>query len=79
MDNLISLYKDYLKRRAQIGSSDAKFIGLTLCWAPTSNRNHLRSTILQARHYYQDRHSSSKLATWTSSVWAISGNFIFNR
>jgi len=51
MDSLITLYKDYLKRRAQIGSSDAKFIGLTLRWAPTVNRNQLRSTILQARHY----------------------------
>ena len=41
MDSLITLYIDYLKRRAQIGLSDAKFIGLTLCWTPSVNRNQL--------------------------------------
>jgi len=46
MDSLITLYIDYLKRRVQIGSSDAKFIGLTLRWVPTVNRNQLRSTTL---------------------------------
>lgn len=62
MDSLITLYIDYMKRRAQIVSSHAKFISLTLRWAPTVNRNQLRSTILQARHYKQEMHSSSKLA-----------------
>lgn len=51
MDSLITLYKDYMKRRAQIDSSDAKFIGLTLGWAPTVNKNQLQPTILKARHF----------------------------